>query len=91
MSIGEWGATYHYTVTVKNTINSSRNVYVKTRLAKNLIFGLKKQGETTYLPQYYAKIQNAPNNQVNTAAVIVPANSTTNFEFVTLLEHLDRS
>lgn len=85
MSIGEWGATYHYTVTVNNTTNASRNVYVKTWSAENLIFGLKKQGETTYLPDYYAKIQNTPNNPINTAAVIVPADSTTTFEFVTLL------
>lgn len=85
MSIGEWGATYHYTVTVKNTTSNNRTANVKMWSAENMIFGLKKQGETTYSTNYYAKIYNAPNNPANTATINIPANSTTTFEFVTLL------
>ncbi|MBP3360554.1 MAG: hypothetical protein J6N52_06855 [Clostridia bacterium] len=50
-----------------------------------MIFGLKKQGENTYSTNYYAKIYNTPNDPTNTAVVSIPANSTTSFEFVTLL------
>ena len=85
MSIGEWGATYHYTVTVKNTTSELRTAYVKTWSAENMVFGLKKQGETTYFTNYYAKIYNTPNAPANTAIVNIPANNTTSFEFVTLL------
>ncbi len=85
MSIGEWGATYHYTVTVKNTTSNNRTANIKMWSAENMIFGLKKQGETAYSTNYYAKIYNTPNTPTNTATVSVPANSTTTFEFVTLL------
>ena len=85
MSIGEWGATYHYTVTVKNTTSELRTAYVKTWSSENMIFGLKRQGETTYSTDYYSKIYNTPNAPTNTAIVNIPANSTTSFEFVTLL------
>lgn len=85
MSIGEWGATYHYTVTVKNTTSNNRTANIKMWSAENMIFGLKKQGETTYSTEYYTKIYNTPNNPTNTATVSVPANSATTFEFVTLL------
>ena len=44
MSIGEWGATYHYTVTVKNTTNNPRSVSVKVWSAQNLITGMKNPG-----------------------------------------------
>ena len=50
-----------------------------------MIFGLKKQDETTYSTNYYTKINNTPNTPTTTATVSVPANSTTTFEFVTLL------
>lgn len=85
MSIGEWGATYHYTITVKNTTSNNRTANIKMWSAENMIFGLKKQGETTYSTEYYTKIYNTPNTPTNTATVSVPANSTTTFEFVTLL------
>lgn len=85
MSIGEWGATYHYTVTVKNTTSNNRTANIKMWSAENMIFGLKKQGETSYSTNYYSKIYNTPNTPTNTATVSVPANSTTTFEFVTLL------
>lgn len=85
MSIGEWGATYHYTVTVKNTTSNDRTANIKIWSAENMIFGLKKQGEIIYLTDYYTNIYNTPNNPTNTATVNVPANSTTTFEFVTLL------
>mgnify|MGYP001061349089 FL=1 len=85
MSIGEWGATYHYTVTVKNTTSNNRTANIKMWSAENMIFGLKKQDETTYSTNYYTKINNTPNTPTTTATVSVPANSTTTFEFVTLL------
>lgn len=85
MSIGEWGATYHYSVTVKNTTDSDRTVNVKMWSAENMIFGLKKQGEENYSTTYYATIYNTPDNPTKTATVNVPANGTTSFEFVTLL------
>lgn len=85
MSIGEWGATYHYTVTVKNTTNNPRSVSVKVWSAQNLITGMKEQGETEYTTEYYANIENTPNNPTNIGTVSIPANSIRTFEFVTLL------
>ncbi len=85
MGIGEWGATYHYTVTVVNTTDFDRTIYINTWSAENLICGVKKQGEKVYTTQYYTKIENIPDKPENTAIVSVPANGTTTFEFVTLL------
>ena len=85
MSIGEWGATYHYTVTVANTTDTDRTAYVKMWSAENMIFGLKKENENTYSTNYYSKINNTPESPETTATVNVPANETIAFEFVTLL------
>ena len=85
LSIGEWGATYHYTVTVNNTTDSDRVVYVNTWSAENLIFGLKKQGSACYETTYYSKIYNTQNEPTATAIVNVPKNTMIVFEFVTLL------
>ena len=85
MSIGEWGATYHYTVTVKNTTNNPRSVSVKVWPAQNLITGMENPGETEYTTEYYANIENTPNNPTNIGTVSIPANSIRTFEFVTLL------
>ena len=85
MSMGQWGATYHYTVTVNNTTGSDRIAYVKTQSAENLIFGVKEQGESSYTTQYYAKINNDSENPENTAVIPIPKNEMITFEFVTLL------
>ena len=85
MSIGEWGATYHYTVTVNNTTDSDRVLCVNTWSAENMIFGLKTQDSVSYSTTYYSKIYNTPNEPTNTAVVNVPKNSIITFEFVTLL------
>lgn len=85
ISLGEWGATYHYTVTVNNTTDTTRTVKVKTWSAENLIFGLKIQGENTFTTNYYSKIYNTPETPETTATVAIPANETVTFEYVTLL------
>ena len=85
MSIGEWGATYHYAVTVNNTTDSDRVLYVNTWSAENMIFGLKTEDSGFYSTTYYTKIYNTPNEPTNTAVVNVPKNSIVTFEFVTLL------
>ena len=85
MSIGEWGATYHYTVSIKNTTGVPRKVYVKTWSAENLIFGFKDYGQPNYTTDYYGTISNNPYNPTNTAVIDVPANDIKSFEFVTLL------
>lgn len=85
MSIGEWGATYHYTVSVRNTTGMPRKVYVKTWSAENLIFGFKDYGQPNYTTDYYGTINNNPHNPTDTAVIDVPANGITSFEFITLL------
>lgn len=85
LSFGEWGATYHYTVTAANTTDKARNIYIKMWSADNMVFGLKKQGESTYATSYHPRIYNTPDNPTNTAVVSVSAYSTITFEFVTLL------
>ena len=85
MSIGEWGATYHYTVEINNNSSVDRVAYVKTWSADNMIFGVKENGASTYTTEYYPKIYNTPNNPENTAVINLPKGQTTTFEFVTLL------
>ena len=85
MSMGEWGATYHYTVTVSNTSDHDRKVTVQTWDAENLIFGLKEQGQSAYATAYYRKIGNTPDSPEPTATIDIPANTTKTFEFVTML------
>lgn len=85
MSIDEWGATYHYTVSVRNTTGMPRKVYVKTWSAENLIFGFKDYGQPNYTTDYYGTINNNPYNPTDTAVIDVPANDIKSFEFITLL------
>ena len=85
MSIGEWGATYHYTVTISNTTDVDRIAKIKMLSAENMIFGLKKQGEHNYITNYYPKIYSTTDEHETTAIVNIPANETITFEFVTLL------
>ncbi len=85
MSMGEWGATYHYTVTVTNTSSRDRTVNVQTWAAENLIFGVKEPGASSYTTAYYQRISNTPNAPETTASVTIPANTTSSFEFVTML------
>ncbi len=85
MSLGEWGATYHYTVSVRNTTGMPRKVYVKTWSAENLIFGFKDYGQLNYTTDYYEAINNNPYNPTDTAVIDVPANGIKSFEFITLL------
>ena len=85
MNMGEWGATYHYTVTVNNTTDSDREICVNIWSAENMIFGLKNHGETTYSTTYYSRINNDIYDAEKAAIVTVPKNSIITFEFVTLL------
>ncbi len=85
MSIGEWGATYHYTVEINNSSSIDRVAYVRTWSAENMIFGLKTSDDSAYTTTYYSKIYNTPDNPENTAIVNLPKGETTTFEFVTLL------
>lgn len=84
-SMGEWGATYHYTVTVKNETDHARTFYLKAWAAEHLTVGVKQQGETVYTTQHYDKIENNLNAAQNIAAIPLPANQTTTFEVTTML------
>ncbi len=85
VNMGEWGATYHYTVSVRNTTNLDRTANVNIWSAENMIFGLKHQSETEYTTTYYNVIANDPLSAETVASVSIPANETVTFEFVTLL------
>ncbi len=85
VNMGEWGATYHYTVSVRNTTNLDRTANVNIWSAENMIFGLKHQSETEYTTTYYNFIANDLLSAETVASVSIPANETVTFEFVTLL------
>ena len=85
ISIGEWGATYHYTITATNTTDKDRTVLVQIWSAENMTFGIKETKADQYTTAFYSKIPNTPASPKTTASVTIPKNSTKTFEFVTNL------
>lgn len=85
ISIGEWGATYHYTITATNTTDNDRTVLVQIWSAENMTFGIKETKDAQYTTAFYCKIPNTPASPKTTASVTIPKNTTKTFEFVTNL------
>lgn len=85
ISIGEWGATYHYTITATNTTDNDRTVLVQIWSAENMTFGIKETKDAQYTTAFYSKIPNTPASPKTTTSVTIPKNTTKTFEFVTNL------
>lgn len=84
LSMGEWGVTYHYTVTVKNTCNRARTLEYRINTSENIVVGIKRDNEDTYQTEFYATAgENGSHRTV--ASIELSANATTTFEIVTLL------
>jgi len=48
ISLGGWGATHHYTITITNDGMEDRSVSYRTTKFANMVFGYKMEGEDTY-------------------------------------------
>lgn len=84
ISMGAWGATYHYTITISNTGQRNRTAAFRVKSVDNMVFGCKAAGEQKYTTQFIAKVANNADWFIP-ATVVIPANSTTTFEIVTIL------
>ncbi len=56
LSLGEYGATYHYTVTVSNTTNTSRKFTYRANSVQNMCAGIRFPGETEYITKLITEI-----------------------------------
>jgi hypothetical protein len=87
LGMGEWGATYHYTVTIDNTGGSNRTATFETRNYDNMIYGYKMQGETYYHTDFNPKAVNSDSGwwKPTAMSISIPAHTVTTFEVVTML------
>ena len=84
LGIGEWGATYHYTIAVNNVGNNARNIEFRIRNADNLIAGYKLLNEGTYQTSY-VRSYGEEGEGLPVASILVPAKTSVVFEVVTML------
>lgn len=85
MSIGSWGATNHYTVTVQNVGNNDRSISYQVNTINNMIFGYKGANDSNYSTQYIPEVVSDDNVWETPVTVNIPAHSTVTFEVVTNL------
>ena len=85
LSMGEWGMTYHYTITVRNTLNFDCILYFETTKSENMIAGWKMPEDTDYNTTFYQLISPETTGNVKIAEVTIPKNSTKQIEVVTTL------
>ena len=82
LSMGQWGATYHYTITLRNSDDSDHIAYFEMQKFESLIFGYKGENDITYQTSFNAwegyKKWWCP------ITIQIPANSTKTFEVVML-------
>ncbi len=86
ISIGEWGVTYHYTVTAGNITNEEKTIALEVNNCDNLVYGIKKQGEKNYTTEIYGHLGNKNEDFKcpKEAIITVPANSAVTFEVVVM-------
>lgn len=85
MSIGSWGATNHYTITVTNEGNNSRSINYQVKTVDNMTFGFKGSNDTVYTTQFISNIGNNDSDWQTLQTVNIPAHRTVTFEIVTTL------
>lgn len=85
LGMGAWGATYHYTISVKNDTNAERAVSYQAKTFDNMIFGYKTLTDNVYETQFIPNIGNNESDWTSLKSVTIPANTTITFEIVTLL------
>jgi len=85
MSMGSWGATYHYTITVMNSTDSDRTAVFGCRNFNSMTFGHKLSDQGTYTTYFKYGAGSGDNDWWEPVNYIVPANSMVSFEVVTTL------
>ncbi len=86
ISIGEWGVTYHYTVTAGNITKEEKTIALEVNNCDNLVYGIKKQGKKNYTTEIYGHLGNKNEDFKcpEEAIITVPANSAVTFEVVVM-------
>ena len=82
LGMGSWGATYHYTITVRNEGDSERSLGFRVKNYDNMIFGYKLAGTENYITQFDPS---QGDDWWEAVSVGIPAHSSVTFEVVTLL------
>ena len=85
VSMGEWGMTYHYTITVMNTLDFDCVLYFETAKAENMIAGWKMADDIYYNTAFYLSILPETTGNVRIAELMIPKNSTKQIEVVTTI------
>lgn len=85
LSMGEWGATYHYTITVSNATNTDRTAVFRCRNFQSMTLGKKLEGEAEYTTQYWYEAGNGESDWWEAVSYTVPAGETITFEVVTTI------
>ncbi len=93
LSIGEWGTTYHYTITVDNKMDETYIVNMQMQQSEGIIIGTKKEGENRIIEEYYGEAgelkykENGQTYQVwkNRCTVEIEPKDMTTFEVTTKL------
>ena len=83
--MGAWGATYHYTVTIKNDTSTEKTVSYQAKTLENMVLGYKSSTDSVYETQFINTIGNDDSAWRSLKSITIPANSTIAFEIVTLL------
>lgn len=82
ISMGEWGTTTHYTITVDNQTDETKEVSYRVSSFENLIFGYKLANSTSYTPQFLEKA--GYEEWKSPITVPIDSYSSVTFEVVTL-------
>lgn len=85
MSMGEWGATYHYTITVTNTTDGDRVAVFGCRNFNSMTLGYKLSGAERYITEFNYGTGAGDNDWWEPVSYTVPANGEITFEVVTTL------
>lgn len=85
LSMGEWGATYHYTISVTNTTNTDRTAVFGCRNFTNMTLGYKLLEENNYETEFHTGTGVGDNDWWEPVSYTVPAHETIAFEVVTNL------
>ena len=82
LGMAAWGTTYHYTISVDNQGQRDRVVVYRMRNSQNVIFGLKRPGQSNYETGIYS--MGGGEGDWQTFVIDIPADHVTTFEIVTL-------
>ena len=85
IGMGAWGATYHYTMSVKNDTSTAKLISYQAKAFDNMIFGYKSSTDTVYETQFIPNIGNNEFDWTSLKTITISPGQTITFEIVTLL------